>query len=237
MEQQAFYIIMALAGMVIVVGIVFWAVTYSSRNDYDDYYRNRGGYPPPYYPPNYPPYPPYPPQPRGMSFGDLLSVVLLVVFAFILMQQCERKEPPVQKERLEDDQDQIIVEDGEGGELSYDMGSGYPPGVKSLEPADSYEDAATVNTPPPPPAESVFASFFFQKSASNDRDRILDAAQKLDAMLPGRVFIGVIDDGTGYPYKLLIGPYDSEEAAQSAHGRDIIVYRPVDKGVKLYNPN
>ena len=43
MEQQAFYIVFAIIGMAI-VGIVSWAATFSSRNDYDDYYRHPGGY-------------------------------------------------------------------------------------------------------------------------------------------------------------------------------------------------
>lgn len=237
MEQQAFYIIIAGTGMVIIVGIVFWAVTYSSRNEYDDHYRPHGGYPPPYYPPypqHYPP--PYSPQQRGMSFSDLLSVVLLVLFSFMMLQQCEKRDRPEHVEPLGNDQEEVIATDEVGGELSVDMGTGNPPGRESLDPANAYEDVTTVNGPSALPPLALSARYFFQTSASGDRSQILKEAQALNAISPGNIYIGIVDDGTGYPYKLLIGPYDTEEAAQSAHGWNIIVYRPEDKGVELCNP-
>ncbi|HRF40942.1 MAG: hypothetical protein IAE84_18695 [Saprospiraceae bacterium] len=226
MEQQAFYIVFAIIGMAI-VGIVSWAATYSSRNDYDDYYRHPGGYPPPYYPP----YPPHYPQPQRESpIMTLLGLGLVVFLIFSMMQYCERVEERKRLQRIHDEDNNVV---------------GVPPTVDSSNWGDStnYEPPLTVpvteydvqpeNERPP---VSPHDGFYFQKSASHDDGRILDAAQQLETSFPGRVFIGVVDDGTGFPYKLLIGPYDTEAAAQSVHGRGSNIYRPADEGVQIYNP-
>lgn len=235
MEQQAFYIVFAIIGMAI-VGIVSWAATYSSRNDYDDHYRNPGGYPPPYYPP-YPPHypPPYPPQ-RGMSFGDVLSIILLAIFTILMMQHCDKRDATEQDEQSKDIQNESIVTDEVGGELTGEVGTGYPDGRSSLKPATDYEETSTIIAPVTAPPVPLSARYFFQKYASGDSDRILSEAQALNAISPGSIYIGVVDDGTCCPYKLLIGPYDTEAAAQSVHGRGRNIYRPADKGVQIYNP-
>lgn len=221
----------AMIGMAI-VGIVSWAVTYSSRNDYDDYYRNPGGYPPPYYPP-YPPH--YPPPQRESPIMTLLGLGLVVFLIFSMMQYCERVEERrgtkviIENGDIAHDEDSVTQSEGEPGE-------GLPPGKKEFAPKE-YQDTPTEREPvATTTTASPHEGFYFQKSASHDDGRILDAAQQLETSFPGRVFIGVVDDGTGFPYKLLIGPYDTEAAAQSVHGRGSNIYRPSDEGVQIYNP-
>ncbi len=158
MEQQAFYIVFAIIGMAI-VGIVSWAATYSSRNDYDDYYRHPGGYPPPYYPP----YPPHYPQPQRESpIMTLLGLGLVVFLIFSMMQYCERVEERKRLQRIHDEDNNVV---------------GVPPTVDSSNWGDStnYEPPLTVpvteydvqpeNERPP---VSPHDGFYFQKSASHD---------------------------------------------------------------------
>ena len=233
MEQQEFYIVFAIVGMAI-VGIVFWAATYSSRNDYEDYYRGRGGYPPPY--PQYPPYPPqYPPR-QESSFFTILALGLVVFLLFAGMQYCGRTVEQDRLEHIYQEDDNIVEQEDRSlsqtniysgdaiyDEIEYNLPESYD---TTQEPV--YQSVA----PPIPLAEG----YFCQNSASNDSEQILQDAQKLEATFQGRVFIGIVDDGTGFPYKLLIGPYDTKVAAQSVHGRGSIIYRPADKDVQINNP-
>jgi len=227
MEQQAFYIVFAIVGMAI-VGIVSWAASYSSRNDYDDYYRGRGGYPPPYYPP-YPPQ--YPPQQQESPIVTILSLGLAVFLIFAMMQYCERTS---EQERLKNihNEDNIIVRTPATVDTS-NWGDSTIYETTITVPVSEYE----IQTENERPAASAHDGFYFQKSASNDTEQILQDAQKLEATFPGQVFIGEkVNDSTGYPYKLLIGPYATEGAAQSAHGRNALIYRPAEKGIQIYNP-
>jgi len=237
MEQQAFYIVFAIVAIVIVVGIVFWAVTYSSRNDYDDFYRNRGGYPPPYYPPHYPQhYPPHYPQ-QESPILSILSLGLVVFLLFALMQYCSKTEELDRLERIHQGDSNIVNKEDpslsqneiyEGDAVYGEMEHNLP---------ESYNTTQEAVIQPVPESVPLTESFFFQKFASNDSEQILQDAQNLEATFPNRVYIGEkADDGTGYPFKLLIGPYATEEQAKSVHGRGTTVYRPVDKGIQIYNP-
>jgi hypothetical protein len=236
MEQQAFYIVFAIVGMAI-VGIVSWAVSYSSRNDYDDYYRSRGGYPPPY--PQYPPpyYPqPYPPQ-RESPIVTILGIGLVVFTIFAGMQYCDRTKEQDRLEQIYKEEDNIVEQDDRSlsptniysGDATYDE-------IDNALP-ESYDLTPIVVSPSVSPTVSLSDGYFCQKYASGDPEQILQDAKKREATFPGQVFIGEhLNDDTGYPYKLLIGPYSTEEAAQSAHGRNAVVYRPAEKGIQIYNP-
>lgn len=235
MEQQEFYIVFAMVGMAI-VGIVFWAATYSSRNDYDDYYRNRGGYPPPY--PQYPPYYPQPYPPRQeSSIVTILALGLVVFLLFAGMQYCGRT---VEQDRLEhiyqDDENIVGKEDQSLSQTNIYSGDAIYDEIEYNLP-ESYgttQEPVSQSVPSPVP---LAEGYFCQISASNDSEQILQDAQKLEATFQGQVFIGEnINDGTGYPYKLLVGPYATEEDAKSVHGWDAVIYRPADEGVQIYNP-
>lgn len=231
MEQQAFYIVFAIVGMAI-VGIVFWAATYSSRNDYDDNYRNRGGYPPPYYPP-YPPQ--YPPQ-RESPIVTILGMGLVVFMLIAGMQYCGRMEE--QKNQGSEIENEDMARDGEiiigQGE---ETGDGQPEGKEEFRPQEYAVTDSTTAVDIAAPSLDPHYGYFVQISASDKGQSTLEDAKALLRTYPNQVFIGEhVNDSTGYPYKLLIGPYATEEDAKSAHGRNAVIYRPASEGVQIYNP-
>lgn len=218
MEQQVFYTIFVIVAVVFAIAFVSWITSYSSRDEYyDDYYRQRGGYPQPHYPPYYPPHY-YPP--RSPHFAEWIVMGLVVFVVFAALQYCNRQ---AERERLDD-----IIKEQEGEVVvklkSTPPGNGTGEGEKETD-GIKQQTLVIYDEPAPTPSYAPSVRYYYQKYAADDRSRIAEDAEKLEAAFPGRVFIGTVDDGTGYPYKLLIGPYESEEAAKAAHGRHIRVFR------------
>lgn len=226
MEPIAIFIILAV-GLTVLVA---WSVLFSTRD--------WGGYDPHYPGHGYPYQPPwtYPYQPQGSAPGAILNLVFAGFMLFAAMRYCDRME----KNAWPEDQDEPRVEAEQEYAPANEMQVGGDEEFRLQTPPQSYDETGPDVSPPSPstsPADKPLSQqLFVQISASNSDTRVLDAAMQLQHAFPGRVWIGEKESDWENPFKILVGPYDSAEAAGAAHGADAWVRRPAAEGITLYRP-
>lgn len=224
MEPIAIFIILAV-GLTVLVA---WAVSFSTNpwRNYDYNSNPAYGYP-------YPP--PYPYPPRGDSSGTILVLALLGFLLFAGMRYYERMEQnqdtwqELDREStgsvdVETDPTQRMETGGGGSPTPYDEGTS----SIIIEPIP--------DTRPAPESKPLEEQLFVQLHASGSELDVLDAARQYLADYPGSVWIGDKESDWKGQFKILIGPYDTREAAKAVHGSKAWVRVPSTDAITLYRP-